>query len=263
MTKIITIANQKGGVGKTTTALCLGAELQEKGYKVLYVDLDKQCNTSKVLKADTSKGGAYNILANKTSAKEVVQITASNEYVISGSKNLDALDNVLNDVKNSIGKEYRLKESLKDVKELFDFIIIDTPPRLDNTTINALTTTDYLIIVSGADMFSLEGIKDLSSTIKSVKEYTNPNLQIGGILITRFNPRLRINQALKDALNDLAIKYETKVYKTFIRSNIAVKESQTAKQRITDYAKNSNANEDYLNFTNEVLEDLNIKEKRA
>ena len=263
MTKIITIANQKGGVGKTTTALCLGAELQEKGFKVLYIDLDKQCNTSETLRADTDKKGSYEILTNKEDAKELIQITQTGDAVICGSEMLDVVENILNSNKNSVGKEYRLKKSLESVKGLFDFVIIDTPPRLDSTTINALTTTDYLIIVSGADTYSVKGIKDLYTTINNVREYTNANLFVGGFLITRFNQRGNIKQAYKEQLEQLASNYNTKVYKTFIRENIAIKESQALGQHITTYAPKSNANEDYLNFTNEVLEDLNNIEKGA
>ena len=257
MAKIITIANQKGGVGKTTTALCLGAELKAKGFKVLYIDLDKQGNTSNVLKANTSKKGSYSLLSEKLNAKEVIQVTSSNDYVISASPSLDKIDNLLNQTENQIGKEYRLKESLEDVKSDFDFIILDTAPHLDILTINALTSTDYLIIVSNADVFSLEGIKDLQSIIKSIKAYTNPELKVGGILINKFNPRATLNRQLKESLEDLAQAYNTKVYKTFIRENIAVKESQTTKEPITEYAPKSNAHIDFLAFTEEVLNDIN------
>lgn len=257
MAKIITIANQKGGVGKTTTALCLGAELQEKGYKVLYVDLDKQCNASKTLKADINKLGTYEILADKVDAIKTIQVTANNDYVISGSKNLDTIETILSSAENSLGKEYRLKESLKSVSNEFDFVIIDTPPRIDNKTVNALTTTDYLIIVSGADMYSLDGVNDFYGVVNNIKKYTNPNLEIGGILLTKYNPRTKISQAFKDFLNDTANKYDTKVYKTFIRNNTAITETQAVKMHITEYAKNSNAHKDYLAFTDEVLCDLN------
>lgn len=258
MAKIITIANQKGGVGKTTTALCLGAELQDKGYKVLYIDLDKQCNASKTLKADISKPGSFNLLAEKLNANEVIQVTSDNDFVISASKNLDTLETILNSTENALGKEYRLKESLKPIINDFDFVIIDTPPRIDNKTINALTTTDYLIIVSGASSYSLEGVNDLYSTIKMVKEYTNPGLEIGGILIARYNPRTKINQAFKEILDNTANKYQTKVYNTFIRNNTAIEEIQAVRQHITRYSKNSNAHKDYLAFTDEILNDLKM-----
>lgn len=256
MAKIITIANQKGGVGKTTTALCLGAELQDKGFKVLYVDLDKQCNTSETLRADTDKKGSYDILATKEDAKNLIQITETGDNVISGSELLDVIETILSNPKNSIGKEYRLRDSLESIKNYFDFIIIDTPPRLDSTTINALTTTDYLIVVSGADTYSVKGIRDLYTIVSNVKAFTNANLKIGGFLITRFNPRGNINQAYKEQLEKIAKEYNTKVYKTFIRENIAIKESQALGQHITTYAPKSNANEDYLSFANEVIEDL-------
>lgn len=260
--KVITIANQKGGVGKTTTALCLGAQLEHKGYNVLYIDLDKQANTSKVLNADTNEKGSYELLANKLNASEVIQITETNEHIISASPQLSIIENVLNDTINQVGKEYRLKESLKDIKNNYDYVIIDTAPSLDILTINALTCTDYLIIVSNADTFSLDGIKNLNNIIENIKEYTNPNLKIGGILITRYNPNLNLNRAYKETLEDLARALNTKVYKTYIRENVAIRESQTLQQRITEYAPSSNGNKDYELLSKEVLEDIGgINEK--
>lgn len=254
--KVITIANQKGGVGKTTTALCLGAELEHKGYKVLYIDLDKQANTSKVLNANTNLNGSYELLANKLNASEVIQITPSKENVISANAKLSTIENILNEAINQVGKEYRLKESLKDIKGFYDYVIIDTAPSLDILTINALTCTDYLIIVSNADTFSLDGIKNLNSIIEMIKDYTNQSLKVGGILITRFNPNLNLNKAYKDTLEELAKALNTKVYKTYIRENVSIRESQTLQQRITEYAPSSNGNIDYEMFSKEVLKDL-------
>ena len=253
MAKIITIANQKGGVGKTTTALCLGAELESKGFKVLYIDLDKQCNTSNVLKADTSKEGTYSLLMKTATARELIQVTANEQYVISGNEDLTTLDNLL---ANKVGKEFRLKEGLEEIKEYFDFIILDTAPHLDVITINALTCTDYLAIVCNADIFSLNGVKDLQSIITSIKQYTNKELKVGGIIINRYNPRAILNQDLKQALENLATAYDTKVYKTYIRECIAIRESQTLNKRITDYAPKSNANEDYKALADEILNDI-------
>jgi len=259
-TKIITIANQKGGVGKTTTALCLGAALEEKGYKVLYIDLDKQCNTSKTLKADTDKKGSYEILANKLAAKEVVQQTINNQYVITANKNLNNIDLILSDSNNSLGKEYRLKESLKSINGYFDYVVIDTPPSINNATINALTCTDYLVVVANADTFSLDGIVYLLEMCNSVKEYTNKSIKVGGILLTRFNNRANINKDFKDMLDELARNNDLKIYNSIIRECIAIKESQALKEKITTYAPKSNAYIDYLAFTEEVLKDLNDKQ---
>lgn len=254
--KVITIANQKGGVGKTTTALCLGAQLEHRGYKVLYIDLDKQANTSKVVNANSNLNGSYELLAEKLKASEVIQITPSNENVISASAKLSTIESLLNDTINQVGKEYRLKESLKDINGNYDYVIIDTAPSLDTLTINALTCTDYLIIVSNADTFSLDGIKNLNKIIDNIQSYTNPSLKIGGILITRFNPNLNLNKAYKETLEELAEKLKTKVYKTYIRENVSIRESQTLGQKITEYAPSSNGNIDYEKFSEEVLKDI-------
>lgn len=255
MAKIITIANQKGGVGKTTTALCLGAILEDKGYKVLYIDLDKQCNTSKTLKADVNKKGVYEILAEKEKAQNVIQETSNKEYVITANGNLNNIDNILNS-NEIIRKEYRLKDSLADVKNDFDFIIIDTPPNINNAIINALTTTDYLIIISNADSFSIDGINYLLSMSKQVKDGTNKDLKIGGILITRYNGRAVISRDYKDILDEIAQNNNTKIYNSIIRECIAIRESQALKENIVKYARNSNAVIDYQAFTEELLNDI-------
>ena len=253
---VITLANQKGGTGKTTTALCLGAELEAKGYKVLYVDLDAQQNTSKTLKADTTLKGSYELLADRESAADLIQITEDGRHVISGSEKLANTDTVLNDVKNQIGKEYRLKDGLKDVRSRYDFVIIDTAPTLDTTVINALTVTDYLVICALADEYSLDGIRALFSIADVIKQYTNQGLKIGGVLLTKYSDRARIKRAYKDTIKEIAETYNTKLYQTCIRENVSIMESQAFKQPITEYEPNSNGNKDYLAFAEEVLKDV-------
>lgn len=255
MGKIITLANQKGGTGKTTSVLCIGAQLESRGYKVLYVDLDKQCNTSKSLKADIDRQGSFEAITQRKPANELVQITGLNAYVISGSKALDNVDTLLN-AERTAGREYRLKESLESVRKHFDYILLDSPPRLDNITINALSATDYLIIACNADVYSLDGVTDLFQITDSVKAYTNKDLKIAGILLTRYNPRARINKDLKEALEETAQAHGTKVFNTAIRENVAVKEAQALRERLTDYAPRSKANEDYGALTEELLREI-------
>lgn len=254
--KVITIANQKGGTGKTTTTLCLGAELEQKGYKVLYIDLDKQSNTTSTLKADREQKGAYELLAEQAGANDLIQITEDGHHVISSNNRLDNVNKILNDEKNQNGKEFRLKNGLTEVKDKYDFVVIDTAPDLNTVTINALTATDYLIIVALADSYSLDGISALCGIADVIKQYTNKDLKKGGVLLTRYSDRSIINRAYKDEIKATAETYGTKMFNTCIRETVTIRESQALKQPITEYAPKSNANQDYLTFTDEVLEDI-------
>ena len=254
--KVITIANQKGGIGKTTTALCLGAELESKGYRVLYIDLDAQNDTSRTLNADLTKAGSYELLAERKPAREVLQITQDGRHVIASSDKFTGINATLNEPKNQPGKEFILRESLSSIQSDYDFVIIDTAKDLNTATINALTCTDYLIISTIADTFSTNGIATLLSVTDVIKQYTNKNLKVAGVLLTRYNDRSNINRAFKEEISSLAAEYNTKVFNTFIRENIAIRESQALKQPITEYAPKSNGNIDYLNFTDELLKEI-------
>lgn len=254
--KIITVANQKGGTAKTTTALCLGAELEYKGYSVLYVDLDKQCDTSRTLMADLTKPGSYDIMADRKPANEVVQITENGHHVITSSDKMANVDALLNDPKNQIGKEQRLKDSLATITEPYDYIVIDTATDLNVSTINALTCSDYLVISTTADSFSEEGLITLLNITDVIRRYTNPGLQTTGILFARYSPRLLLNRAIREETSNIASRYGTKVFNTYIRENSAIRESQAFKEPITEYAPKSNGHLDYLAFTNELLETI-------
>lgn len=253
---VLTISNQKGGIGKTTTALCLGAELEAKGYKVLYVDLDAQNDASRTLNADLKQKGSYDILANKTPAKDVIQVTESGQHVIAASEKLVSITAILNEPKNQLGKEYRLKESLDSVKNDYDFVLIDTARELSPATVNALTCTDYLIISAMADDYSLTGTEALLSITDVIKQYTNKELKTAGILITKYGDRSNISRVYKDELSKLAEQYGTKVFNTCIRENVKIAESQALRIPITKYAPKSNGNIDYLAFTEELLEQI-------
>ena len=257
MAKIITVANRKGGVGKTTTAINIGALLEDKGYKVLYVDLDKQCDTSKNLQADLNAKGVYEILADKESALNVTQVieneTGTAHSVITASEKLSKIPSLLNGV---IDSEYILKDSLESISNYFDFIIIDTPPTIDILTTNALTCSDLVVITSVASIFSLDGATSLLDNIMLIKKRKNPNLKIGGIVLTSFNKRTILANDLKEALNEIAIKYGTKTYNTCIRKCTAIEEAQAYNLTISEYKKNCNAYEDYNNLVDEILKDI-------
>ncbi len=246
--KTIAIINQKGGVGKSTTAFTLASGLKNKGYKTLCIDMDAQGNLSYTADANDDLLTIYDLLAEDADINQAIQHT-KNFDLIASSKALSGADGFITD----IGKEYKLKEILESVKNNYDYIIIDTPPALGILTVNALTACDSVIIPAQADIYSLQGIEQLSKTIQPIKKYCNDKLKIDGILLTRYSPRAILSREVAEIANDLAQNLNTKVFKSTIREAIAVKESQINKQSLFDYAPNSNVTNDYLNFVNELL----------
>lgn len=249
MSYVISIANQKGGIGKSTTAQALGAGLYLKGYKTLLIDLDPQGNITYTAGADITKSTAYDLLINRASIDEVIQSTKQGR-IIPANERLSNLDLEL----STTGKEYRLKEALEPIKKNYDYIIIDTPPALGILTINALTASDSLIIPSQADIYSLQGIGQLYKTIEAVKMYTNPKLKIQGILLTRYHTRTILNRDMGELIEETAKQFDTRIYKTFIRESVTVREAQAKKQDIFTYAPKSNPSKDYISFIDEVIE---------
>lgn len=245
---IITITNQKGGVAKSTTATTLMAALTKKGYNVLALDLDPQCNLSLITDANTKGGTMLSVLAEEQKASDVIQHTIFGD-VIAGHAGLAGADAWLKD----IGKEYRLKEAIDTIKSKYDIIIIDTPPALGILTVNAMVAADYIVIPAQADILSMQGINSLAETIQQIKKYCNPKLQIAGILLTRYNARNVLTARVTEMLADQAASIGTKVFATAIREGISVKESQINQIPLCDYSPKSNPAIDYTQFVDELL----------
>ena len=248
MSKAIAVINQKGGVGKSTTALAIGAGLSLKGYSVLFIDLDAQGNLSYSLGADTKGYNAMGVLERPETAKEEIQHTPQGDIIASSPK-LAGADKLLEET----GKEYRLKEALESLQGAYDYIIVDTPPALGILTINALTACTGAIIPAQADIYSLQGIAQLNSTIETVKKYCNPSLSIMGIVLTRFNGRSIIRREVAEMLERTAEQLHTKLYTSKIRECTALVEAQATKQNIYSYAPRSNATADYKALVDEIL----------
>ena len=248
MSKAIAVINQKGGVGKSTTALAIGAGLSLKGYSVLFIDLDAQGNLSYTLGADTKGYNAMGVLERPETAKEEIQHTPQGDIIASSPK-LAGADKLLEET----GKEYRLKEALESLQGAYDYIIVDTPPALGILTINALTACTGAIIPAQADIYSLQGIGQLNSTIETVKKYCNPSLSIMGIVITRFNGRSIIRREVAEMLEHTADQLHTKLYSSKIRECTALVEAQATKQNIYSYAPRSNAAADYKALVDEII----------
>lgn len=250
--KIITVTNQKGGTGKSTTAYSLVCGLTMKGFKCLAIDLDPQGNLTYTMGAVDSSKTVLGLLTRENTASETIQ-TTKNGDIIPYSKLLSGADTIL----TTTGGEYRLKEALESIQDNYDFIIIDTPPSLSSLTVNALTTSTDVLIPVQADIYSIQGITQLWETIQPIRKYCNPNLNICGILLTRYNNRSTLNRELEESFrNDIAKQIDTKVYTSTIREGVAVRESQFTKTNLFEYAPTSNVAQDYINFINEFLEDM-------
>lgn len=247
--EILTVANQKGGVGKTTTTSALGGGLIKEGKRVLFIDLDPQINLTTSLGGDENEASIYDVLKNNIDINEAIQVI-NGKHIIVGDRAASGADTEF----TAPGREYKLKKSLSKLNDTYDYIIIDTPPALGILTINALTACDKVLIPAEPDISSIQGIGQLKDTISAVKEYCNPDLKIDGILITRYS-RTILSKDLTDEIKEIAKAMGTKVYNQPIRECIALKESKTQIQDIFEYSKNSNATNDYSSLVEEFLKE--------
>lgn len=247
---IITITNQKGGVGKTTTVSAVAEGLKAYGNSVLVIDIDPQCNLSDMYITDKNVPTVLELLQGRIKISEAIQTTAYGDIILSSSSLASA--NALTDIDYD-KKEYLLKQALLEVSEHYNYILIDTPPALGILTINALTAATDTIITAQADSFSLRGIGQLYETIKTVKTYCNPALKILGILLTRYTPRTIITREATRMLEDTAQSIGTKVFNIKIRECSAIKEAQMFQKSLFSYAPKSNAAIDYKLLVNELI----------
>ena len=248
MKECIAVIKQKGGVGKSTTSNAIGAGLFQRGYKVLFIDLDAQGNLSYSMKCENKPLSSLEVLTGTATAREATLTTPQGD-IIPASPALASADTIITDT----GREYRLKEALEPLKEVYDYIIIDTPPALGTLTINALTACDSVIIPAQADIYSLQGIGQLNQTIQTVKRYCNKGLTIKGIVITRYSPRAVLTRDMTDLLEDTAKQLNTKVFTSRIRECIALKEAQASQTDIFTYNPRSNAGIDYKALLEEMI----------
>ena len=251
--KTYVISNQKGGIGKSTTAHALGAYASLKdGKRTLFIDLDAQGNLTQSLGLKASSPSSYDVLMEPTNLrKSIVQV---NTLGVSAIPSSPLLSRATLDF-TEVGKEYRLNEALATVKDDYEVVVIDTPPALSILTINALTAADSLIIPVQADIFSIEAVKEMLGTIASVRKYTNHDLEIEGLLLCRFQGRSILSRNCADSFEVLAGNLGTKLFKTKIRESIAIKEAQALSQDIFSYAPKSNGAKDYESFCKEIFLD--------
>lgn len=247
---IYAVINQRGGIGKTTTAAALAAGLNARGCSTLLIDLDAQCNLSYTLRAEHSSPTIYEVLTGAAKPEAAVAFTEQGS-IIPSSPAMATADTTITET----GKEYRLKEALQSFKGKYQYIVIDTPPALGIATINALTAADSVIIPAQAEAFSLQGIGRVYNTIETVKKYCNPELKIEGILLTRFEGNTTLGKIEAEQAEKTAEAMHTRVFSTRIRACNGIREAQATRTSLYDYkpkAKVKNAVEDYNSFINEL-----------
>lgn len=258
MGKIISVANQKGGVGKTTTTVNLGTILAKKGKKVLLIDADPQGNATSGLGIEKEvEFSTYDILVNETTMEDTIQDTMIKKLKICPSNiNLAGAEVEL---VSMMSREQRLKEKLEDIKEQFDYILIDCPPSLGLVTLNAFTASDSVLIPVQCEYFALEGLGQLLNTINLVKKHLNKNIRIEGALLTMYDMRTNLsNQVVKEVKK----YFDNKVYKTVIPRNVRLSEAPSYGMPITEYDPRSKGAKSYNKFTKEFLK-INEEEKKA
>jgi len=250
MGKIIAIANQKGGVGKTTTAVNLASALGVLEKKVLLIDADPQANATSGLGIEVSndKKGTYELLEHTATVQETVLATqVPNLSLIPSHIDLVAIEIELVDKSE---REFMLKKALKEVKDDYDFIIIDCAPSLGLITLNALSAADAVIIPIQCEYFALEGLGKLLNTIKSVQKLHNPELDIEGLLLTMYDSRLRLSNQV---VEEVKKHFGKMVFKSIIQRNIRLSEAPSYGENIIQYDATSKGAQNYLSLAEEVL----------
>ena len=259
MGKIIAIANQKGGVGKTTTTVNLAAALGVLEKKVLLIDADPQANASSGLGiiVEEVENGSYQLLEHAITAKEAIVPTNSpNLDIIPAHIDLVAIEIELVDKER---REFKLKEALKDIKEEYDYILIDCAPSLGLITLNALVAADSVIIPIQCEYFALEGLGKLLNTIKSIQKIHNENLDIEGLLLTMYDSRLRLSNQV---VEEVKKHFQNMVFKTIIQRNVRLSEAPSFGESIIAYDATSRGAVNYINLANEILK-LNSKDGKS
>ncbi len=250
MARIISVANQKGGVGKTTTTVNLGACLAYVGKKVLLIDGDAQGNATSglgVRKPDV-KQDIYDVLVNEVPIKEtILETTRENLSIVPATLQLAGAEIELTSM---MARESRLKSALEDVNDEYDFILIDCPPSLGHLTINAFTASDAILIPVQCEYYALEGLSQLLNTVRLVQKHFNPELEIEGVLLTMFDARTNLGA---EVVEEVRRYFQEKVYDTIIPRNVRLSEAPSHGKPIIDYDPRSKGAEVYQALAKEVL----------
>ncbi len=251
MGKIIVFANQKGGVGKTTTAVNLGAYLAEAGKRVLLVDFDPQSNSSSSVGARKDAPGIYDVIVGKVAPEQAIQqCGVANLSIIPSTIDLTgATVELVNEEK----REYALRKAILPLAPRFDYIFIDCPPSLDLLTVNGLVAADSVIIPLQCEYFALEGLSKLLKTVNTVQKSLNSGLKIGGILFTMYDSRTRLAH---DVVQEVTGYFKEKVFRTIIPRNVRLSEAPSYAKPISQYDPECIGARSYQKLAEEVLSNV-------
>lgn len=250
MSKVICVSNQKGGVGKTTTANALAMGLKNRGFRVLCVDFDPQGNLSFSLKADNRielQNSVYHVMKGELKAVQTIQHTPLVD-IIPANILLSGIELEF----TGTGREYLLRDALKSVHPHYDYIVIDTPPALGILTINAFTASNAIVMPVLSDLYSLQGIIQLYDTVKKIKEKSNPGLVPAGVLLTRYNPRETVSKVIRDTAQDITDRLEIPLLDTFIHTSTMLTKAQIMRKDMMKYAPKNKAVQDYISLIDEL-----------
>ncbi|WP_303838967.1 ParA family protein [Selenomonas ruminantium] len=245
----VVISNKKGGVGKTTTAYNLAAGLRKRGKSVLAIDLDPQCSLTKFCGVNKNGPTSFGVITKEVNINSAI-LKLEFFDLIPGSPLLNSADQNLPE---SVNRLMRIREALSELATDYDYVIMDNAPALGVVTVNAYMATDYVVIPAEANELSTDGIANVFESVLDVRKYVNPNIQIAGILLTRFKPNTVLNREYTDIFNELAKGMGTKVFKTAIRENVNLAELPSIHVPIFDYKPNSTGAEDYNKFIDEFV----------
>lgn len=250
MSRVIAVANQKGGIGKTTTAVNVAFDLADMGKKVLLIDTDGQCNSTDTCRAQVEQTATlYDLLFEKADIAECIQHMDKLDVIASDK----LLKNPETKFPDDATRLFTLRDACEDIREAYDFIIIDTPPTLGCMLSNALTFADEVLIPVTCDRYGMEGINDLYVTIHATQKYTNRNLRVTGVLLNKYKEKTMLCREISSALPEVLAMFQTSVFETKVRECEDCKKAQAARMGVQEYNPRCTTAKDYWQVCEEII----------